>query len=268
MFGVSLPNGTIVTDVRAKMDYICGTVGSGPNQFPITSAGMVAVEGYILPVFDPDQGSSIETLWDALVPKDTDVDTIDLDTTAGDATAFFEPGEAAFANLFDVGVRPKRIYHMHKMMTAVRDSVHTHQAIATPADLGRYTPGGHLEIHLKRPVRVSQPSVLAFSFGVPLMDDTSASAPTTLSEAQWSQVKYMEHTLERAILHQLGVTEAGAETPWEEASALLRAHLNPDVLEFAANQFHTIGEYQCYGEASITHLVTGRLGIGTVKTGR
>jgi len=268
MFGLSLPSGSIVDDVRVKLDYVCGTVGSGANQFPITTAGAIAVEGYVLPVFDPDSGASFESLWDTLVPKDTDTDVIDLDTVAADLTSFWEPGEMAMANLFEIGVRPKRVFHHHKILTAVRDSVHTHQAIAVPADVGRYTPGGSLQIHLNRPMRVVQPSALVFSFGVPFMDDTSATGPTILGEAQWAQVKYMKHTLERAILHQLGVFEAGAETPWEEASALLRAHLNPDVFENVANQFHTSGEYAVFGEASIRHRVTGELEIGTISTGR
>ncbi len=117
-------------------------------------------------------------------------------------------------------------------------------------------------------MRVSQPSILAFAVGVPLLDDTTGSNETILSEAQWSQVKYMEHTLERALLHQLGVVEAGAETPWEEASALLRKHLNPDIHESAAGQFFTQGEYSVYGEASIVHRVTGRMGISNITTGR
>jgi len=269
MFGISLPSETIVDDVRVKLDFISGSVAGGGNQFPIITAGAIAVEGYVLPVFDPDTSTpNFDVLWDQLVPKDTDVDVIDLDTVAQDATSFFEPGEMAMANIFDIGNQPKRIFHHHRLVTAVNSSVHTLQAIATPADPGKYTPGGSLQIHLNKPMRVSQPSVLVFAFGVPFMTDTSASGPGALGEAEWAQVKYMEHTLERAMLHQLGVFEAGAETPWEEASALLRKHLNPDILENVANQFHTQGEYAVFGEASIRHRVVGELKIGNISTGR
>jgi len=268
MFGLSLPSGSVVQDVRVKLDYICGSISAGANQFPIVTAGMMAIEGYILPVFDPDTAVSLDTLWDQFVPKDTDVDVIDLDTVATDITSFFEPGEMAMANIFEIGVRPRRIYHRHEMLTAVRHSVHTLQVISTPADPGKYTPGGSVQIHLNKPMRVSQPSVLAFAFGVPLMDDTSTTVPGILAEAEWAQVKYMEDTLGRALLHQLGVFEAGAETPWEEASALLRKHLNPDVFEPTGASFHTIGEIMVFGEASIRHSVTGELKIGTVSTGR
>ena len=77
----------------------------------------------------------------------------------------------------------------------------------------------------------------------------------------------MRNTLERAILHQMGVFEAGAETPWEEASSLLRQHLNPDVFEGTAGLFFTQGEYIFTGEASIDHSVTGDLHIGKVDAG-
>jgi len=268
MFGMSLPSGTIVDDIRCKLSFMCGSVAGGGNQFPINTAGAIAVEGYVLPVFDPDSGTSLDALWNQFVPKDTDVEAIDLDTVAQDSTAFFEPGEMAMANVFDIGVRPKKLYHHHRLVTAMNSSVHTLQAIATPADPGKYTPGGTLEIRLNKSFRVKQPSVIAFAFGVPLMDDTTNSGPVILSEKQWSSVKYMEHTLERAMLHQMGQFEPGAETPWEEASATLRAHLNPDVLESTAAMFHTPGEYTVYGEASIRHRVVGRIKVGSISTGR
>jgi len=268
MFGLSLPSGTIVDSIQAQVDYICGSQSGGPNQFPLNQAHFIAVEGYVLPVQDPDAAASLNTLWDQLVPKDTDVDAIDLDTAASDGTSFQEPGEMAMVNIFQIGVQPKRIFHHDKLLTAVRDSMHTLQVISTPADPGKWTPGGSLSINVGKPFRVSQPSVLVFAFGVPLMDDTTATPPTALVEKEWAQVKYMEHTLERAILHQLGVFEAGAETPWEEASAVLRTHLNPDILEDVTGQFGLSGEYTVYGQARINHRVTGSMKIGSVSTGR
>ncbi len=268
MFGISLPNGTIVSDVRAKISFISGAVGGGPNQFPITSAGFIAVEGYVIPVDDPDSGGTYNALWDRYVPKDTDVDTLDLDTTGLDVTSFMEPGEIAMANIMDIGLRPKRVYHHHRMLTAMNGgSVHTHQAIATPADSGRYTPGGSLNFQLTRPIRVSQPSVLVFAFGVPLMDDTTTSTAAQLLEAEWAQVKYMENTLERAILHQFGVFEAGAETPWEEATDLLQTHLEPDVTEEDAGNWVS-EQYNVYSDVKIDHSVTGRLSVKMLSTGR
>ena len=69
MFGISLPSGSRINDVRAQVHVV------GDIVQPRTAVGMYAIEGYILPVFDPDAVVSYDTLWDTLVPKDDDVDT-------------------------------------------------------------------------------------------------------------------------------------------------------------------------------------------------
>ncbi len=268
LFGLSLPSGSIVDRIKINLHFICGSVSGGGNQFDLNEAGMIAFAGYMLPVHDLDESSTVDGLWDRFVPKDTDVDVVDLDTVAQDTTSFFEPGELAMANIFEIGQRPQKWFQHSRILTAVNASIHTLQVISTPADAGKFTPGGSLSVRTRRPMRVSQPSVLTFGVGVPLLDDTSSAAPTVVTEKQWPQLKYMENTLERAILHQMGVVEAGAETPWEEASALLRIHLNPDVYESVATQWILQGEYSVYGEATIDHRVTGRLAVGNVSTGR
>lgn len=268
MFGINLPVGSIVHSVNAELHFMCGSISGGSNQFPLNTATMIAVEGYVIPVHDPDTLIGMNVLWDRYVPKDTDTDVIDLDTAASDGTSFFEPGEVALANLYDIGVRPKKVFGQKRLLTPMNASIHTHQAIATPADPGKWTPGGSMRISLRKPFRVRQPSILAYAFGSPLLDDTATTSPAMLAEAQWPQLKYMEDTLKRALLHQMGVFEAGAETPWEEASALLRFHLNPDVLEDVTGQFILSGEWSVYGMATINHSVTGTLELGTVRAGR
>ena len=78
---------------------------------------MYACEGYILPVMDPDDNSSFDTLWDQLVPKDTDTQVINLDTEVTDTSPFYEPGEADWTALVDVGVKPERVYHRSRLLT-------------------------------------------------------------------------------------------------------------------------------------------------------
>ncbi len=106
LFGVSLPSDSVVHDIRAKVHLIGNSPGVAWGL-----AHMYAIEGWILPVLDPDVGDDYDDIWDALVPKDTDVQTLDLDTAALDTSGFYEPGEADWSSLFDVGLRPERLYH-------------------------------------------------------------------------------------------------------------------------------------------------------------
>ena len=123
------------------------------------------------------------------------------------------------------------------------------------------------QVRLRGPFRVSQPSVLVFGFGVPNMDDTTATLQSILQETQWGQVKYAESMVERAMLHLLGLVEAGAETPWVEATQLLQLHMDPDVFEEDAALFGT-ELYRVFTEFSATHQVPGRLKVGSLTTGR
>lgn len=266
LFAVSLPSGSVVHGVRARVNYVCASKSSGANEFGMDESGAISMEGYVLPILDPDASDNPQTLWDQLVPKDTDVDVIDLDTVAADTTAFWEPGEIALAEMFDIGLQPKRLFHHHRVLSVANGSVMTGQDNQTPFER-KWTPGGSITVNLRRKFRVRQPSVLVFAGGVPLIDDTSSTYPLLATEAQWPQLKYMRNTLERAILHQMGVFEVGAETPWEEASALLRQHLNPDVFEATGGMWFTQGEYIFAGEASVDHSVTGDLHIGKVDAG-
>lgn len=259
LFGITLPSDSVVHSLRAKIQLVANTdVLRGV-------ATMNALEGWVLPLLDPDAGAALNTIWDQLVPKDSDVLTLDLDTGAVDTSPFFEPGEVELSAMFDVGLRPRRVYHRHRLHT-LNGAIFSYQDNQA-SFLVKYTAGDRFEVNLKQNIRVSQPSVLVFAVASPQMDDTDASAPNALSEAELPQVKYFGDMLKRAMLDVLGVVEAGAETPWEEASALMVKHLDPDVYEETAGAIEAM-TWNCWFEVTIDHSVEGTLNIGTVSTGR
>lgn len=260
LFGISLPSDTVIHDIRARVSLVSDAFMAMGKIVPY------AIEGWILPVLDPDSGITYDTLWDTLVPKDTDVQTMDLDTGAADATPFYEPGEADWTSLFDVGLRPERLYHRHRFITATSRGVIIMKDSETPF-LPLFVPGDDFVIHIGRRLRVRQPSALVFAAAMPSTDDTTSTLQGILGETEWPQVKYMSHVLERALLHVLGVVEAGAETPWEEATALLQKHLDPDVFEELAAKF-TAANIDFFVEAMIDHSVVGALGKAALTTGR
>ncbi len=261
MFGISLPSDTVIHDIRAKISL------TNTLEHSVQQACRYACEGWILPVHDPDAAPTFDNLWDTLVPKDTDVQTLDLDTGAADSTPFFEPGEADWSDLLDIGLRPERLYHRQKILTFSNGGPRfVFQDNQTPFSV-IWLPGDSFRIHIRRRLRVRQPSVLLFAIAAPQTDDTTATQESALAEAEWGQVKYMGHVLERAMLHVLGVVEAGAETPWEEATALIQKHLDPDVREDTAGRF-TASSFEFIFEAMIDHSVVGELAKQAVSTGR
>lgn len=261
LFGISLPSDTVIHDIRVKL--VMNTTGVAIDY---RKAHMYALEMWLLPVHDPDTANTYENLWDALVPKDTDVQTLDLDTGAADSTPFYEPGEADWTAVFDVGLRPERLYHRHKIMHVANSSRLVYQDNQTPFST-LWAGGDTVQVHIGRRLRVRQPTALVMAIASPNLDDTTNTLEGPLAEQEWGQVKYASHMLERAMLHVLGVIEAGAETPWEEATALLQKHLDPDVYEETGGAFGA-ETYDVFGEAVIDHSVVGELGKVTVSTGR
>jgi len=259
IWAMSLPNGTVVHDIKGEV-HVIGTLD---NRFD--EATFYGLEVYILPVFDPDASNSAEVLWDQLVPKDTDVQAIDLDSAAADTTPFFEPGEADWSQVLDVGVRPRKLYGRYKMVTGL-NSAFAGRDPATPfgveTRLGEIIP-----MRIKKSFRVSQPSMLVCALASPAMDDTTTTVELALSENEWSRVMYAEQMLEQAHMDLIGLTEAGAETPWEDATDLLQKHLEPDVFEETATNFVS-EQWQTYADIKIDHSVKGRLDIKMLSTGR
>lgn len=255
-----LPSGSRLNDISIDFRaHQLTSIGIGVNM-------MWAIEGWILPVLDPDAAVNVNTLWDNLVPKDTDVEAIDLDTGATDSTPFYEPGEPDFSDMLEVGLRPERIYHANGIATIGQDSFITFQDNQTPFSV-LWIPQIGRRIRIRKNYSVRQPSMALFAFANPSLDDTTATEPTAPAESEWGQLKYIGHVLERALLHLFGVTEAGAETPWEEATALLKKHLEPDVFEDSGGTFGSAA-WRVTAKAMFDHSVEGRLGQTSISTGR
>lgn len=257
--GMSLPSDSVLHDVSA----IVSVVANGPA--PLGAAHLYAVEGYILPVPDPDGVASYDDLFNLLVPKDTEAEVIDLNTLSADTTPFYEPGEPDLTGIFDVGVQPQRIFKREKLLTAATGALSVGRDPESPFAY-EYLPGDMFRIRVKKRYRVRQPSVVVFALASPALDDTTATGDGHLLEAEWPQVKYIGNVMERALLHLFGLTEAGAETPWEEAIKLLKKHLEPDPFEESATNFVSpTWIVTCKG--IIDHSVEGNLQQVAITTG-
>ncbi len=258
---MSLPSDTVIHDIKLKVNLV-GT----SEALASSDAHMYAIEGWILPVLDPDSIDQYDAIWNALVPKDTDVTTMDLDTGTSDSTPFYEPGEADWSALMDVGLRPERLYHRHAIRHIGNASSFTFQDNQTPFAV-KWIANDIVRVHIRRRLRVRQPSCLVFALATPALDDTTASSQSILIENEWASVKYASQMLERAMMSLFGIVEAGAETPWDEAVALLQKHLDPDVFEETATAWGT-AQYNAFSEMVVDHSVVGTFGKIPVTTGR
>jgi len=262
LFGVTLPSGTVLHGMNVKSNFL----GSAESATVVNVFG-IAFEIWILPILDPDAGLSYQTIWDNLVPKDQSAGgLLDLDTAAADVTPFWEPGEIDWTSVWDIGLQPRRLFHTHSYITLANGALIVWQDNQSTFLL-KYWPGGSMPYRMKRNFRITQPSVLVMACSSPNLDVTTTTEPTVLTESELPQVKYMGDVLKRALMQKLGLTEAGAETPWIEAATLLSKQLDPALFEFGSG-IATTTLWNVTGEAEVDMSVEGELQIGSLSTGR
>lgn len=203
-------------------------------------AVMWGVSAYIVPVPDPDAAATYDALWDTLVPKNVFAGTgvLDLDTVAVDGTPEWEPGEVNWAGVFDMESGPRRVMRKRGLIDA---SVGGTGPIAT-GGATHYVPQKTLSINVKGGHRVKVPSALMFAFSNPTIDRTTDTVLTSPTEDEWLMLRYLEDTALDAMKFLIGRTEAGATTPYTEASAFLQKTLAPPVFEETAAEFAS-GQY-------------------------
>jgi len=255
-----LPSGTVLHGVSMQSTFL-GAV-EATAAFAVFGIGF---EAWILPLLDPDEELPYDTIFDNVVPKDSADDTLDLDTASLDAGNFWEPGQIDWNSVFDVGLRPQRLFHQSSILTLANSALIVWQDNQTPF-LVKYWPGGQMNWRFRRSVRVSQPSVLVFAVANPSMDQ-KRTTDLVLAEDDIPQVKYMSSVLELALIETLGLA-AGGVIAWQAATDLITKHVDPDFFEDGAlGTLQTIA-FNCQGEVVIDHSVTGTMEVATLTTGR
>lgn len=257
LFGVALPSDSVLHGIKGNI----AVWGTQPQV--LGKAALYGVAGFILPVLDPDAAASIDTLWDTLVPKDTDVQAIDLDTAAADATPYFEPGEADWSDVLDVGLRPTKIFEREKLLTPASGAISMNRDPATPFAY-EWIPGDQFQVNITKRYRVSQPSVVILAFSSPQLDDVASAVPVLPLENEWPRIKYAGQMLEQAMIDLFGLSEAAGEDPWQHATDTLQLHLMPDVYE-QSTDFFDAQTLQCVGSVSVDHSVVGRIDVDSIS---
>lgn len=259
--GVWLPAGSILGDIRGHVSLV------SPTEITLSQVVVCSVEGWILPVDDPDSVATMNALWDSHVPKDTTTFTLDLDEAAADAAPFYEMGSIAWEFLYNVGAAAKRIYHRHDVLSAVDSVVLTRQDTETPFT-EQFFAGKRYAVKVRGGGRITQPSLAVFAVGSPATTTTSATvAVSALVEHEWGRIKFIDHVLEQALMSSLGLTEVGAETPWDEASDLMKKYLDADMLEAnAGTVIPTV--WLASGELVFDVIVPGRMRQKVLTGGR
>lgn len=215
---------------------------------------MYGITGYVLPVPDPDSGLSYDEAWDQLVPKDeAHLANLDMDTATDDVTPEFEPGEIDLNNLFDmVGLTPRQIFRRRKYITTANSLLPVGGTL-----VDTYRPVDFFTTKVKKPVRCSMASYGVLGFSSPATSSTTTGLWAAPGENQWAILQYMDIFIEQMFIASLGLIEAGAESPYEEAELFISELLEDLVFEEDANSFD-VQAWTVYCRATFDITVPGR----------
>lgn len=252
---IPLPQGGILT----RIDIIQKVIASPGSLLAINKCVMYGMDGYVVPVIDPDTATTYDTAYDRLVPKANKGEDIDLDTTTVDAKPTFEPGSVQVNQLFQMtGLAPRRIFKRRKLLSFADIG----PVVGGGTAVDDWTPAEAWKSTVNARVRVDKPSFVIFAFSNPALDNTQAGAwVPPVGEAEWGILQYLEKFLEDAFVRVLGLVETGAESPYEEAEAYIERLLADKLFEKTADAFHP-QSFDVFTQATFQISVPGRLNMG------
>lgn len=257
--------------IPAGGKFLGSRVRASISMIPIgvTVAKIVGFSGYVVPVPDPD-GTPVDpnTLWDQMVPKQETIESaaVEMDTVAADTTPEIDINTVDVAGMVDADIGNVRLFRFEEMMHWAR-SPHAHE-VGSP---DTYIPSMVLGWHAKRTVRVKRPSAMLMAMslgnnpvGTTFIGTTNEWAPTgTTAEQNWQRLRFLEDTLLRSMPWLTGGTEAGAESPFQEA-AELAGRIQDQTHQDTAGAFDVTNNVK--GHFQVTYLmeVPGTMKIGSL----
>lgn len=198
---------------------------------------LYGVDGRVIRDDDPGDATLLDLEWDLNQQKDQDVGAgaFSMDPGSSESSPMFEPGEPQLDSILGMALEPKNQFFKRRKMVSF---------ISTPRGFvsgtpDQWWPGDVFKLNTRKRIEVDVMSTAVVVFSAPSLDDTTTTAATSFSsEAKWMQMKYFEVVLEQAWMELMGLTEAGAESPWEEAALLVEEVLEPTVIEETAGGFN------------------------------
>lgn len=219
-----------------------------------------AISGYVLEIDDPETATTLNTIWDNTISKETSrqgsVDNVSLD----DASSGIPESQPGFYDLDELlGTNNQSNIEVFKRTKNINFA--KNPTGWDPGSGGKYVPTDHFTTHLKGGPRVDRMSYLLFGFSAPEMANTSAAEPTVLDEPGWFHLQFLDMFIEEMVKQFVGLTSTGT------AAA---ANTITDFLEYASiepDQDLMFGlDWQVYAKTTFDVTMPGMESMSTLST--
>lgn len=215
-----------------------------------------------------DASLSLQTLWDQMVPKD-----VDLDITAGGddvdwddgaiAGPFEEPGHINFNDMVELGQRPTQLQEKEVMSTPASPQAKMFHVDTTD----EFFPTARMTMGKNLKHRARDASYFLLALGSPSWDETTTTEPSTIANQEWSLLTYPDVMFEMMLPDLLGMSEAGAESPFTEAAAQAVSFVEPPVHEDADGGEFKAVDWNVWVKWTVRIATPGRPQMRTLKGG-
>ncbi len=204
-----VPNESIVNSIVGSIAVIYG------GAVDILDAVSFGLEGWMLQTDDIATDFADQTvLWDTSVPKDDGSEVLDT-SFAVDADSMFEPGAVDAAQMFDQELlNPHRIYQINPLITLASNPTGFVQG--TPPT---FHPTYLAKIDIHNRYRTAFDGALVFGGGAPAWDATTNNDIIRILGTHQKALYAMGHiddVIDKAMIDFLLLTEAGAESPYDD----------------------------------------------------
>lgn len=230
--GVTIPQDGVLHNVSGQIHLVV------PTALGIEQAVMYGIGGWLMNGMDPDTTDTYDDIWDRFVPKDEDIleaaagNQLDLDTAVAVTAPAFEPGEPRVEAL--VGAMPAGRFLRNEKLISFANSKGGFDK--TSED---YFPSDALDPFAASPNMFTDDWAAAMiAVSAPAQDDVTTSIfSTPTGSAEWMALKYIDDVVESAWKQMVGLTEAGAESPFGDLTRFLENATEPTVVEESAGSF-------------------------------
>lgn len=234
---------------------------------PLTRATIWGLEGWVIPLSDPDTTKTLDFIWDSMVGKDVDVASgiFDIDVGGAVTAAFMDIGEIDLEQLIGMSAMPLKNQWLFRRGLMSFANTGTGLLAGTP---DTYVPRALINIRSGKKINAETPSMSLVAAAIPHITDVDTSRASPVSEAIWLQMQYAELTLEQAFVFLVGQIEAGAETPWDIAAANIQEFIEPEYVELGSGAEIESNDMSCFSQFTFDITVPGRKEFNVITGGR
>ncbi len=254
---------------ESSQNNVWGKVQLANNDgFFIDGAIVYGADGFVVPLPDPDTADSVDDLWDRLIEKEANPSEggFDLDTGAVAAGPHFEAGETNLGLIMDMHTYDddNHWFKKRKVLSFANTPTGFHWVTS---GISTFSPRDEFPVRSRKKIDCELFCETLFGMTMPSLTGTASTVSSSpASEAVWMQQKYLEVVLEQAWMFLVGLVEAGAESPWEDAANFVDDLLEPQPFEDTAASWFT-DTFKVWSEWTFDITVPGRREFNVLSGG-